>query len=614
MVNLIPQDEWSDVRQLEKTDVAIAGAGGTMNQQAQALLNRTAVLRNASGIIDASGKTQQELNIINHNIKMYGAIGDGTLHKVREWLESGKYSSLQHIQIKYPHVTSLDDSIDWAATQKLINSLPYSNTSTLSPESGCNGGIVRAPRGKYIFNKKITLKRGVVLRGESSESTQFWSLNTDGLIEYDDEGRYLSDELQLQDISMWQDPGVTPTSGAGIRIRSSGLVPEASVSPVLINLIIEGFYNNLDIGDCINLTMSNINQSKSVSHGGIIDSVYFSTSSLLSSCYAHSCGASGWLLKKMYYVSLQGMASDSNVGYGYELEDCRGVVLHGGAEANGNKALKLKKSYGTNLMLSAVNNAEGAADLDASFNTAWTAGMLIDERPGSIKTAIVGSNGANHIEVGKGVLLQGAYETRRVSGINSFDDQSIFTAISSDGKHWQVGVNQALQKVAQFFMGGITSATTQYGLDVQPNFSKSIETINKTLNVIFRAVSTDSFPVAVGLGIGNAIISGGGSIARKIGQQIEKQTGGTSANAALFLSMGNALGVGNWSIFNDVDLPSYFKDKIRIGPSSATAPYIASGAGAPTDNSAPNGSLYIRTDGGTGATLYLREAGAWVPK
>lgn len=48
----------------------------------------------------------------------YGSIGDGTLHTVREWLNSGKYPSLNAIQIKYPHVTSLDNSIDWAATQK----------------------------------------------------------------------------------------------------------------------------------------------------------------------------------------------------------------------------------------------------------------------------------------------------------------------------------------------------------------------------------------------------------------------------------------------------------------------------------------------------------------
>jgi len=41
MANLVPQNEWSDVRQLEKTDVAIAGPNGTMNEQAQALLNRT---------------------------------------------------------------------------------------------------------------------------------------------------------------------------------------------------------------------------------------------------------------------------------------------------------------------------------------------------------------------------------------------------------------------------------------------------------------------------------------------------------------------------------------------------------------------------------------------
>lgn len=62
MANLVPQDVWSDVRQLEKTDVAIAGPNGTMNEQAQALLNRTEVLRNASGILDKSGKTQQQIN------------------------------------------------------------------------------------------------------------------------------------------------------------------------------------------------------------------------------------------------------------------------------------------------------------------------------------------------------------------------------------------------------------------------------------------------------------------------------------------------------------------------------------------------------------------------
>lgn len=548
------------------------------------------------------------------NPRDFGAIGDGTLHTVQDWIDSGKFSGLAAVQVVYPHVTSVTDSIDWAAIQQLINGFPYSPVITGNPKGGCNGGLGLLSRGKYLVNRKIKFKRGLVLKGESAESTQLWCLTADGLFDYDDVGQYLSDELQLQDISLWQHPDVTPTSGAGIRIRSSGLVPEASVSPVLRNLIIEGFYNNLDIADCINLTMSNINQSKAISHGGIIDNVTFSTSSLLSSCYAHSCGASGWLLKKMYYVSLQGMASDSNASYGYELEDCRGVVLHGGAEANGNKALKLKNSYATNLMLSSVNNVEGAADLDASFYTTWSCGMLTDNRPGSTKPAIVGSNGANFFEITKGVDLEGSYTTNRVVNINNYDDRALSTAIGSDGKHWQLGVNQALQKVAQFFFGGVTSETTQNGLDVQPNFSKSVGSINKTVNVVFRASSSDTFANAIGQYIGNAIISGGGTIARKIGQMIEKQTGGTSANAALYLTKGSALPVGNWSLVNDQDLPSYFADKIKFGATAATAPYIFSGTGVPADLTAPTGSIYTRVDGTAGATLYVKEPSSWVAK
>ncbi|MGS5358973.1 hypothetical protein ACT4YG_006550 [Acinetobacter baumannii] len=55
------------------------------------------------------------------NVKDYGAIGDGTLHTVQEWIDSGKFSSLADIQTEYPHVTALTDSVDWAAMQLCIN-------------------------------------------------------------------------------------------------------------------------------------------------------------------------------------------------------------------------------------------------------------------------------------------------------------------------------------------------------------------------------------------------------------------------------------------------------------------------------------------------------------
>lgn len=43
-----------------------------------------------------------------------------------------------------------------------------------------------------------------------------------------------------------------------------------------------------------------------------------------------------------------------------------------------------------------------------------------------------------------------------------------------------------------------------------------------------------------------------------------------------------------------------------------TSPTVTSGSGAPSA-SEPNGSLYLRTGGAAGTTLYLRISGAWVP-
>lgn len=66
MTNLTPVPSFDDVPQLETDTIARGGAGGPMNVQAQALLNRTAVLRNASGILDESGKTLQDVNNIRN--------------------------------------------------------------------------------------------------------------------------------------------------------------------------------------------------------------------------------------------------------------------------------------------------------------------------------------------------------------------------------------------------------------------------------------------------------------------------------------------------------------------------------------------------------------------
>jgi hypothetical protein len=44
----------------------------------------------------------------------------------------------------------------------------------------------------------------------------------------------------------------------------------------------------------------------------------------------------------------------------------------------------------------------------------------------------------------------------------------------------------------------------------------------------------------------------------------------------------------------------------------ATSPTVTSGSGAPSATE-PNGSLYLRTNGGAASTLYARISGAWAP-
>ena len=45
----------------------------------------------------------------------------------------------------------------------------------------------------------------------------------------------------------------------------------------------------------------------------------------------------------------------------------------------------------------------------------------------------------------------------------------------------------------------------------------------------------------------------------------------------------------------------------------STVPTITAGAGAPSA-SAPNGSVYLRTNGGTAdLAIYVRQGGAWIP-
>jgi len=73
------------------------------------------------------------------SVKDYGAIGDGTLHTLQEWVTSGLFASLAAIQLVYPKATSLTQSIDYLAIQTALDT----------------GRGVNIPKGEYVVTEEI---------------------------------------------------------------------------------------------------------------------------------------------------------------------------------------------------------------------------------------------------------------------------------------------------------------------------------------------------------------------------------------------------------------------------------------------------------------------------
>jgi hypothetical protein len=100
------------------------------------------------------------------SVKDLGAVGDGRSHPLRQ-----RFSSLARAQAEFPHATSLDDELDWAATQGAINLV-----------AAQGGGHVVSPAGTYLCNRMIVFpecrsygRRGVQVNwiGEGALATVY---------------------------------------------------------------------------------------------------------------------------------------------------------------------------------------------------------------------------------------------------------------------------------------------------------------------------------------------------------------------------------------------------------------------------------------------------------
>lgn len=102
----------------------------------------------------------------------FGAIGDGVLHPVSEWIVPGtraRFASLEALQVEYPHVTSISQSIDWAAFQ------------AASDFAKKVGALIHVPCGHYRINDTVNtlnspseMARSFGFRGENGNSTRLY--------------------------------------------------------------------------------------------------------------------------------------------------------------------------------------------------------------------------------------------------------------------------------------------------------------------------------------------------------------------------------------------------------------------------------------------------------
>ena len=159
-------------------------------------------------------------------------------------------------------------------------------------------------------------------------------------------------------------------------------------------------------------------------------------------------------------------------------------------------------------------------------------------------------------------------------------------------------------------MQGFTDSATQNGLKAAPVHSAP----NALRNVaLFAQMITTGgsavWPLSGAIYVPDAGRGTNASMHKVFGIYLVEQTKGATANATFFIDGGQgSIPFGNWSIYNGSTKDSVFHGPIRWA--SATGPTDSFGAGSPEGVvSAAVGSIYRRTDGGTGSTLYVKETG-----
>lgn len=499
------------------------------------------------------------------SVKDFGAIGDGTLHTLQEWVTQGKFSNLTAIQFVFPFVTSLTESIDRVAIQGAIYALPLNkaDAGVLTPKGFANGGCIHTPRGRYVIDKKITMQRGLRLVGESRESSQLISfISNDSVLQYADAGRYIQDEIVIKNLSIWQDPSVVATAGAAIDVIE-GAATVLSLYMNIDNVYIEGTYYGIRHMAGVGSAIRNSNISKCVNHGIYLTGVYSTTSTVFENTYSHQNGGDGFNIEKSAYIAFVACASDSNMGFGYKINQTRGYSFDGcGAEVNQKAALNLIATGGGDINLFAISNMEGVAKLESNVGTVKFSGGDWEGTGFAIRNVGVSKV---HLD---GTVLAGDYATNRSDAIAYLLDESsnsIGKLVGGTKNQWAIGASQQPDSDGGFTVGGVASNSTIYGFKANQQFTSA--GVDRNAAMFSQFISTNTavtYPLAISHFVVNASKGAASTIQRSAGTYIQEQTRGSIANANLMIDAGQGtVPVGNWSIYNGSARPNYYGGSIQ---------------------------------------------------
>jgi hypothetical protein len=493
---------------------------------------------------------------------------------------------------------------DTAAIQAAIDSLPLNTASVgeLTPKGFANGGAVFIPRGRYRVTSRINLRRGLRLVGESSEASQIVSfVSSDSVFQYADAGRYITDEIVFENLSIWQDASVVATAGAAIDIIHGPATVDA-VKLVIKNVYIEKTYRGIRLSAAIGASIDSVQVNGAVTEGfyfvPLSDGGVTNTSTVFNNCYAYLCGTSGYKFGAGAYIALVGCASDSNAEYGYDFRNTISNNLTAcGAEGNALGGARFSACESAVVQLFVIGTTAGTHGVVVSNSQQITlmGGYLNGTGAGA------GGFGVNIAVAGGKVSVIGTQFLGDYADAKQCNTRASYLNLTDTGSlvgqknRWALGNVSTPDTDSTFQVSGIADTTVNYTFKVNQIMTGTSGPRNAGQ---FVQVTTDNtavtYPLVTSVFIGNIGKGAASTITRSAGAYIQEHTRGSTANANIMIDAGaGTVPAGDWNIYSDSTKASYLKGKMTWVPPSS-------------GNAANNGDFTILATSNTNLQLQLK--------